>query len=457
MRTRPTGDRGVTAVLFALFLTAILASASLAVDMGSARQVAGRIQSATDASALAAAQELALRLDGTDAGVARAVAASFVARNLNGSTATATPVPCPAGAAVAVAANAVCFTSGRSAIVVETPYAIAGQPLSARHFIAVSACEDTPTYFAATIGLRSPRVCRQAVARRYQAGLSYGRGLITVDPTACPGLEIQGDSDIEIVSDGGVFIDSTCPTAMAGLGAKWKLSGAVISMVGDYLFNSCAGATCTAGRAPLVGQPAMGDPLGGLPAPPEPADPAVCTTTDSITRCTPGYHDAEESFGNGTGAVVLEPGIHWFAAGVSFGNRDVRVEGPPSEDPGDGSAPGSGTGAGALVYVHSGSFDLSGHGVATLTPPTKGTYAGISVFSGKDNTSTAKVTGNTGSTVGTVYVPKGRLEFGGSTSWTVTGMVVSARTHLFGHMALHIDPKEPAGARPPVEDLGLER
>jgi hypothetical protein len=325
--------------------------------------------------------------------------------------------------------------------------------------VSVTVCEDTPTYFAATVGLEAPRVCRQAVARRYQAGLSHGRGLLTVDPEACPGLEIQGSSDVKIDSAGGVFVDSSCGTAMEGTGAKWTLSASVISMVGDFAFNACKEDTCTLSRTPLVRQPPVGDPLRDLPAPPKPGTAAVCHTSGSEIRCRPGYHDdSPKKFGNGNLTVVLEPGIHWFSNGVEFGSLDVRVaDAPVSTDPDGADGAGLGTGTGALLYVDRGSFDLSGNGTVDLRPPTAGTYEGISIFTGRDNLAVAKITGNTGSRVGTIYTPEAKLELGGNTGWTVTGMVVAARTSLFGTMDLRIDPKEPASAQPPVEDLGLER
>lgn len=451
------GERGVTAVLFALFLVVLLTTAALVVDLGSSRQIARRIQSSGDAAALAAAQELALRSDGADAPIARSVAAGYAARNLHGGGAVATPVTCPPGSG-AVEANTACYESAGSSIVVETPVSVPDQPLAARHFIAVRICEDTPTYFAATVGLRAPRVCDEAVARRYQAGLNYGRGLLTVDPEACPGFEVQGDSDVNIFSGGGVFVDAACDTAMIGTGAKWKLTASHISMVGAYDFNACSDSSCTGGDPPLVHQPPVGDPLRDLEPPPRPLTPASCVVSAGETRCSPGYYvDAPRDFGSGNGAVVLEPGIHWFAYGVDFGNLQVRVEGPESLDPEDGSGPGLGTGLGALVYADTGTIDLSGNGEVDLTPPTTGTYEGISIFTGRGNVSPAKVTGTTGSTIGTIYTPDATLVLGGSTGWTVTGMVVASKVTVFGNLTLQIDPDEPAAALPPVEDLGLER
>jgi len=453
MRGR-SGERGVAAVLFALFLVAILSSASLAVDLGSARQLDRRVQSAADASALAAAQELPLRLDGTDAGIARAEAAAYAARNLHGPSAVATPVPCPVGAGD-VALNTACFTSGPSSIVVETPYAVGGQPLAARHFIAVSICEDTPTWFAATIGLRSPRICERAVARRYQAALSYGRGLVTVDPQACPGLTVDGAAEVRIVSEGGVFVDATCEGSVTAAGSAWTLAAATLSTAGA-LQVSCDPSKCMPTLPPpLTGQPPIGDPLQGLPEPPEPPEPAaaascVQTATEEVT-CTPGRYPTggAHRFGSSsTKRLVLSPGIHWFPDGVDFGNLHVRVaEGTDPE-----------TGAGVLVFSDAGPVDVGGNGRVELgTGPTAGTWKGVGVYSGRGNASLVKITGNTGMAIGSIYVPDGPLEIGGSSRWDITGMVVAARTRLFGKMDLHIDPQEPASAAPPVEDLGLER
>ena len=453
------GERGISVILFALCLTTLLGVSAFAVDLGSSRQIAHRLQSSADAASLAAAQELPLRFDGTDAAIARGVAADYTARNLHGEDATLVSVPCPSGAG-AVVGNYACFESDGSFILVETPFAVSGSALAARHFMFVRTCETTPTILAGAMGLTAPRVCKDAVARRYQAGLSYGRGLLTVEPTACPGLLIRGDSDVDIVSDGGVFVDSTCSQAMEGGGSSWSLSAAVVSMVGDYEFNSCSSGSCLDADTPIAtGQPPLGDPLENLPTPVRPGTEAVCTVSGDTEYCTPGAYSTFAEFAKGSiKKVTFLPGIHWFAAGVDFNNADVRIEGPTDVDPEVDADPATSTatGDGAMMYVDAGVFDLSGNGLISLTPPTTGIYQGISVFTGRSNTTTAKFTGSTGSTVGTVYIPEAKLELGGSTDWTVTGMVVAAQTELFGSMELYIDPQEPASAEPPVEDLGLE-
>lgn len=451
-RRRSPDDRGVTIVLVALCMTALMAAAAFAVDLGSSRQVTRRLQSTVDAASLAAAQELPLRLDGTDAEHARAVAAEYTARNLHGPTATATPIPsCPPGAGT-VAGNTDCYTSGATSIVIESPYAVSGQPLAARHFVFIEVCEDTPTYFSGAIGSGAPRVCRSAVGRRYQAALSYGRGLITIDPHACPGLTIDGSSEVDIVSDGGVFVDSTCDGSVTASGSAWHLSAAAMS-TGGGLNISCDPSKCMDGLPPpLTNQPPVGDPLIDLVEPEKPEDDANCIYTgDKEVTCTPGSCSSGSVYKFGTSStanLVLSPGIHWFPSGVDFGNLNIRV------------SPGSNeiTGEGVLIYTYSGGVNVGGNGTVDFgSGPTIGEYQGISIFSGRSNSSLVKITGNTGLTIGSIYTPNAPLELGGTTSWSVTGMVVAARTKLFGTMDLFIDPIEPASAAPPVEDLGLER
>src|SRR5579875_1069493 len=77
-------ERGVVLILVAILLTAILASAALAIDLGSFYQAQTRAQSAADAAALAAAQDLA----GSSSTAAAADGTTIAQTNYPGATVT---------------------------------------------------------------------------------------------------------------------------------------------------------------------------------------------------------------------------------------------------------------------------------------------------------------------------------------------------------------------------------
>src|SRR5579875_2224287 len=84
LRVRAGEERGVVLILVAILLTAILASAALAIDLGSFYQAQTRAQSAADAAALAAAQDLA----GSSSTAAAADGTTIAQTNYPGATVT---------------------------------------------------------------------------------------------------------------------------------------------------------------------------------------------------------------------------------------------------------------------------------------------------------------------------------------------------------------------------------
>ena len=113
-RRRAAGDQGVSLVIVALSMVAILGIAALVVDLGNARQMRRELQGGTDAAALAAAQDLPAKTDAaatryTKQITARNNALKYAVNNLVGKSATPN-VTCTVAVTCTDAVGGVSFT-----------------------------------------------------------------------------------------------------------------------------------------------------------------------------------------------------------------------------------------------------------------------------------------------------------------------------------------------------------
>jgi Flp pilus assembly protein TadG len=144
---RVIDERGVTMVIFALLIVALLIIVAIVIDLGNARQQKRQLQNAADAAALAGAGDLGT----VNAANACTTAYSYSYNNMQLGTA---PSSCPTSS-----------TAGNVTISVTTPYT--GPPaFSASSLVNVRACKDVGTSFARIIGVTSVHVCGNATARK---------------------------------------------------------------------------------------------------------------------------------------------------------------------------------------------------------------------------------------------------------------------------------------------------
>jgi Flp pilus assembly protein TadG len=436
LRSRAEDDRGVVLVLGALLLLTLLGIAGFVVDLGNARQTNRQNQAATDAAALAAAQELPMTgFDSTKALTARNTAIQFAATSLHNEGSPPAPVtigPCD------VTTSTCTFTLDDATVTVTTPYTLGGSNIGAGQLVFVRACRPTPTFFAQAFGAGSPTVCKSSVARRVQYARGLARGLIALNPTACSSLLFQGSSDTNLHATGAVIVESRCqPNALEGGGTAWDVEAGYISVVGGYQINPCTVPACLGGTTPQTGAIVQGDPLRNLPAPVKPANaPGSCG----------GYDYCAGYYSNGLNVnhdATFEPGVYWIDGGFS--------------SQGNGAL----TGSGVMFYVNSGTIDLRGGGALNLAPPASGPYQGISIFQARTNTVGAKINGNDNSSIGTIYIPNAHLDFQGNAGPSgpdfVTGMVIADTVTITGNGYLRIKAEEPAPVIPSDPDIGLER
>jgi hypothetical protein len=161
-------------------------------------------------------------------------------------------------------------------------------------------------------------------------------------------------------------------------------NGAVASNSSNFTYSQLQiFGTGTCNTCSYVNRPdRVVDPLAGMPPPSSaglPVNPAKVGTTYS-----PGVYTGSFS-PDGT----LSPGIYILQNGMSLaGNTSV-------------------TGTGVLLYITGGSLSVSGNATVNVSPPTSGTYAGISIWQAISDASAFSISGNGGasSVSGLIYLP----------------------------------------------------
>jgi hypothetical protein len=124
----------------------------------------------------------------------------------------------------------------------------------------------------------------------------------------------------------------------------------------------------------------------------------------------PGVYNGGISISSQTsGSVTLMPGIYYMQGGGFSVSGGMNV-----------------TGSGVMIYnAPSGSNDqvtLSGTGTLTLSPPTSGSYKGITIFQSRTSTAAIAITGNGSLNVsGTIYAPGAEVDLTGNGSTDVMG------------------------------------
>jgi Flp pilus assembly protein TadG len=155
----------------------------------------------------------------------------------------------------------------------------------------------------------------------------------------------------------------------------------------------------TVSPTPQTGVPAMADPFSSLPAPSTagmPTFPGGNYSNGAVLY--PGIYTNGINM-SGTGTITLNPGIYITRKGMKFSNNGIA------------------TGNGVMIYNESGQIAFSNGSYTDFTPPSSGTYSGISLFQARSNTQDVKFTGGSigaGWHKGLMYIPDAELSLTGN-------------------------------------------
>ena len=387
--------RGAVAPLVALCLIALISLVAIALDGGLLLDQRRSCQAAADAAALAAAEDLYLNWQA----------------NKGNDTANSASNAAKANAA----ANGYNNDGVTSIVTVNIPPTtgnFAGQAGYAEVIIQY----NQPRGFSGIFDSGAIPVKARAVARGLW--VPFNNGIIVLHPTAASALFANGNGST-VVKGANIIVDSNNSQAATTVG------NAYVSDIGKtfYITGSNPGYSGNFTGTVLTGQQPTPDPLAYLPEP----DPSTLTVQtvpvgggNSITL-QPGRYVGGLSF-SGQQSVTMKPGIYYM-------------------DGGGFSMQGQGTldAEGVMIFSDTG-LSVTGQGAVTWSPPTSGTYKGISYFQDRLSSATALVAGNgLYNVTGTFYVAGGLTDLQGNGDASVASQVVTLLMQSGGNGVTNIN------------------
>ena len=362
--TRERRQRGQSLVLAAILITVLIGFTGLVVDGGEASTEQEAVRGAADAAALAGVYSLAKR--------STTVAATTYA----GQLLTATTLPAGDLAMTYLDAG-------------NAPTAVAASV----HTVRAVVTDDHPTFFLGAIGISTIRLTATAEAVTSVGGAAscaiclMGVGGTTLDAANGGKLTVTG---------GPVVVDSTAAIAIT-LAANASLSAPSTTIATGGSYRLAAGATIT--PAPVSGS-AVSDPFPALSAPVVAGVAAAYTAPAGASALAPGVYSTIAVPAGAT--LTLNAGTFVITTRLSITGGTVTGSGVTlymacATYPTACAAGGSG----GSVSMTSGSLALS--------PPTSGTYAGLTLFADRANVGSTSFSQSTVSVSGTWYALLGPL------------------------------------------------
>lgn len=442
---RRNREKGQALYLTAASLVVLMGLLGLGIDMGMLRHEKRLQQTAADAGALAAANNLQFN---SGAGVTQG---ALAAANSNGygDTGTYCSTGCPSSGAV-----------GFVTVTVNNP------PLSGPHQTGTANASDyvevlvsvvQPTYFMRVFGVNSETITARAVA----TNLSGPPG--NTGPTCWLNLG-SPQNQIELgntVSGNPTVNAQECTVETNGnlcTNGGVTVNAGAIGVSGAWGGINGGGGNCTGGSVspqPVTGVAAVGDPLAGQITDPCPggtggactnslgklsinssgncslngaacpSSVASCNSTTQQCTVNPGTYDSICINVNSGTTVNFSSGLYVMtgpSGNVCNTGTDFFVNAQAticnSTSPCSGM-PGSSNDGVTFYMTGTGSVNIAGGATSQLTAPNSGTYEGILFYQDPTDTATASVTGNSGSFFqGGLYFPTARLIFAGTSGST---------------------------------------
>ena len=378
MRTARNARKGTVILLVAVCLVGMMGFAALALDGGVLLDDRQRVQSAADAAALAAADQLFLNWQ------------SYHGLDVNG--------------AAKAAAVASATANGFPNVTVNIP-PLAGSFAGQAGYAEVIVQYNQQRYFATVFGSAAVTVRSRAVAQGRWATPKIG--ILILDPTSPGSATTTGGAAVTV---GGVpfIIDSNASDAMVSTGTGASFTASEFDITG--VPGISGGGTFT---GPIYsGQQPTPDPLAYLPEP----DPSTMTV------------QAHNFHLSGTQTQTISPGV--YKGGITVSGQATLNMNPGIYymDGGGFSFTGQGNlnASGVMIFNEPNSnsdiININGTGSINISPPTTGIYRGISLFQERSSTNTISITGNGGSSMtGTFYAAHGTLGVTGNGTNDVIG------------------------------------
>jgi hypothetical protein len=393
--------RGSVSGFVAICLTLLVAIVAIALDGGLLLSERRHAQAVADAAALAAASDLYL---GNSATTAQQSALSTAAAN--GYTND--------GVSSVITPN-LTDSNGNPVHGIWSP-PISGDHVGDANYVEVVVQWNQARGFSSIFGSGAIPVRARSVAMGSTKTASTS-AILNLDPTGSGALSASGNPTITV--NAPITINSTSSQALIVVGSS-DLSAPAINVTGNYSLSGGADLTGTV----HTGVTASPDPLAALVAP----DPTTLTLQSSSAlnlgdgnshTLSPGVYAGGISIGSTT-SVTLLPGIYYIQGGGFSLSGSSNL-----------------TGNGVMIYnapaAASDSISLTGSGNVTLSPPTSGRYAGITLFQDRNSSVTATITGDSGFKVtGTFYIAGAKLKVTGNSNVALLGSQLISRDLTIG-------------------------
>jgi hypothetical protein len=392
------------------------------------------LQSYSDASALAGAQEYAINTSATASDDAHYVALLYMEKELGASglpSGCVSSTSCPAGSYT--------FPNGYTVTLHD--------PGSSSLDVAIK--HTQASFLGGLIGFNTDTDASSGRARASTAGGGGPCALCLLDPSGKDVLGGTGNGGFT-VNNGNIVINSNNSeaTALTGNGGVAVSNGAnsAITVVGGW--RTSGSGTYT--PVPITGRNPVPDPLAGIPVPSVTGTSTDVNVTGTPTTINPGIYGKIDA--TGTASLTLNPGTYVITTEL--------------KDTGSGAIIGSGV---TLYFAcsayptpcsgppaqsnHCASLSLTGNGTLDLTPPSSGTYQGLLVFYDRENGCGMAITGNGGASTAadTIYGKSALLTLTGN-GGSLDSMIVTDSVTVTGNGSLAVN--YDANQNYPLPDLG---
>ena len=224
--------------------------------------------------------------------------------------------------------------------------------------------------------------------------------VLALDKTASAAVKLQGST--QVVLDGCVIASNSSASDSVSRGGSALVAAECVTTVGgtDGLTGYNTDLEC---GIPRVNQYASIDPLVNVVPPSYTACKSV--PGGKTKTLSPG------TFCNKTisGDVTLDPGVYILRGG------QIKLGGN-----------GSLTGSGVTIFLMEGAeFTSNANEIINLSPPSEGSYAGITIYQERTNTNAVVINGGSGSNVtGFIYAPGAHVFYAGNSDMSGSGQCI---------------------------------
>jgi hypothetical protein len=413
--------RGAVALLVAVCLIAILAIVAIVLDGGALMEQRREAQAVADAAALAGATDLFMNyptqhgvdVQGTAAASAYAVAAQNGYANDNVNTVVTVNIPPTSGDHAGMAGYVEVIAQCNEVRFFSKIWGTSRTPISARAVARGTWAAPLPAIIVLEplqrAALNSNGNGIVSVTR--PDGAPASAGSIIVDSSNWDAAANASGTNARLVTAGGFYITGGYRGTQGDIGSGAQFQGPIFTDVpptadpffdlptpqgitlgtsgnGYMWITKTVDATGAIVSSSVDGGTAMPASVNGVvPDPsnlgafvPSPTDPNTSVKFEQATIYNPGTYSGNALKFSGGSAAFFMPGIY-----IIGGNTGFSVTG--SGDVG---------GNGVMMYTSDpgGSFSIAGGGFAIFTPPTSGTYQGMTFFQNRLSTATSQIVGN---------------------------------------------------------------